>query len=308
MGQKIAFLYPGQGSQYVGMLRDILEVSGFARRTVATASEILGEDLKEICVNGPLEVLKQTKFTQPAIFTHSYILTVLLKERGLSPDGVAGHSLGEYSALCAAGAFSFEDGCKLVKIRGELMQKSGETNPGTMAAIIGMTPEQVDEVCKEASAEGVVVPANYNCPGQIVISGDVQAVKKAIEVAKKKGARLAKELVVSGAFHSPLMELAMEGLAKAIEETEIRDIEIPLYANASAAPVQRAADIKELLKKQLLSPVRWEESMKRMMGDGFNFFLEVGPGNVLQGLMKRIDRKMETFGVDRLSDLERLEI
>lgn len=308
MDQKIGFMFPGQGSQYVGMMRDILEVSGFARKTMAKASEILGEDLKEICVNGPLETLKQTKYTQPAIFTHSYILFTLLKERGLHPDGVAGHSLGEYSALAAAGAFSFEDGFKLVKIRGELMQKSGEINPGTMAAIIGMDAEQVDNICHAASAKGVVVAANYNCPGQIVISGEVDAVREAISIAKEKGARLARELVVSGAFHSPLMDHAMEGLAKAIDETNIQDIEIPLYANVTGKPVQKAQEIRESLKKQLLSPVRWQESMENMIRDGFNFFLEVGPGNVLQGLLKRINKGMESYGVDRLADLERLEI
>ncbi|GAB4185122.1 MAG: ACP S-malonyltransferase [Calditrichia bacterium] len=308
MAQKVSFMFPGQGSQYVGMTSDILEVSGFARKTFKKASEILGEDLREICINGPEEKLKQTKYTQPALFTHSFIVTTLLKERGLEPDGVAGHSLGEYSALAAAGAFDFEEGFTLVKIRGELMQKSGEVHPGTMAAIIGMTAEQVEEVCKEAESTGIVQPANFNCPGQIVISGDVNAVRKAIQIAKDKGARLARELVVSGAFHSPLMKEAIEGLSKAIDEANINDISVPLYANVTGKPVTKASEIKELLKQQLLSPVRWEDSMRNMINDGYNFFLEVGPGNVLQGLLKRIDRNMDFFGVDRLSDLEQLEI
>lgn len=308
MEQKIAFLFPGQGSQYVGMMKDILEVSGFARKTLAAASDILGEDLKTICLEGPQDVLKQTRFTQPAIFVHSYILYTLLRERGLEPHGVAGHSLGEFSALAAAGAFNFEEGFRLVKIRGELMQKSGELHPGTMAAIIGMDAAQVEEVCKEASSHGVVVPANYNCPGQLVISGEESAIDAALEIAKKRGAKLAKKLVVGGAFHSPLMREAMAGLEKALDEAKINDISIPLYANVTARPVTKAEEIRELLKKQLLSPVRWQESMENMIRDGFNFFLEVGPGNVLQGLLKRINADVDLYGVDRLADLEHLEL
>ncbi|MCK5076657.1 MAG: ACP S-malonyltransferase [Calditrichia bacterium] len=308
MDTKIAFLFPGQGSQYVGMTKDILEVSGFARKTFMKANEIMGIDLKEVCFSGPIDKLRQTQFTQPAIYTHSYIVCTLLKEKTILPNGVAGHSLGEYSALTTAGAFSFEEGLKLVKLRGELMQNAGEKKPGTMAAIIGMKAEEVEDVCEEAQETGIVQPANFNCPGQIVISGDIDAVHKALEIAKGKGCRLAKELVVGGAFHSPLMEAATQGLIEALDNTDIKDIKIPLYANVTGKAVTKADEIRELLKKQLLSPVQWEETMKTMVAENYELYIEVGPGSILQGLLKRIDRNAESGGIDRLSDLDRFQI
>ncbi len=212
---------------------------------------------------------------------------------------VAGHSLGEYSALVVAGALTFEDGLRLVRLRGELMQRAGEMERGTMAAIIGMSPEATTEMCREASAAGVVQPANFNSPGQIVISGSVDGVHKAMELAKQRGAKMVKELVVSGAFHSPLMASAKEGLREALEKTAIQDARIPVYTNVTAEPVTRASEVRELLYQQLSSPVRWEESVKNMVRDGASRFVEIGPGKVLQGLVKRIDPGVETAGVDK---------
>ncbi len=216
---------------------------------------------------------------------------------------VAGHSLGEYSALVVAGALTFEDALRLVRLRGELMQRAGELEPGTMAAIIGMAPEATTDLCREASAAGVVQPATFNSPGQIVISGSVEGVRKAMELAKQRGAKMAKELVVSGAFHSPLMASAKEGLRAALEKTAIQDARIPVYANVTAEPVTRASEIRELLHQQLSSPVRWEESVRNMVRDGAGRFVEIGPGKVLQGLVKRIDPGVETAGVDKFSDI-----
>ena len=216
---------------------------------------------------------------------------------------VAGHSLGEYSALVVAGALTFEDGLRLVRLRGELMQRAGELEPGTMAAVIGMTPEATTDVCREASAAGVVQPANFNSPGQIVISGSVDGVHKAMELAKQRGAKMVKELVVSGAFHSPLMKSAKEGLRTALETTAIQDARIPVYTNVTAEPVTRAAEIRELLYQQLSSPVRWEESVRNMVRDGASRFVEIGPGKVLQGLVKRIEATAETAGVDKYADI-----
>jgi [acyl-carrier-protein] S-malonyltransferase len=216
---------------------------------------------------------------------------------------VAGHSLGEYSALVYAGALSFEDGLKIVRLRGELMQRAGELQPGTMAAVVGLESSVLESVCTEASAEGIVQCANFNSPGQIVISGSVSGVKKAMELAKARGAKLVKELVVSGAFHSPLMEYAVEGLSKALDAITINDAIIPVYANVTAKPVTKATEIRHLLKDQLTKPVRWEESIKNMVADGAKKFVEVGPGKVLQGLVKRIDADVEVSGVDKHSDV-----
>jgi [acyl-carrier-protein] S-malonyltransferase len=299
---KTAFIFPGQGSQYVGMGKDFFDADEASRSLFHLADDILGVPLGTICFQGPEEELKQTRNTQPAIFLHSMV--VFRKLTTHKPGMVAGHSLGEYSALVAADAITFEDGLKLVRLRGELMQKAGEEQQGTMAAIVGLMPDAVEELCKEASAAGIVQPANYNSPGQIVISGSVDGVRKAMELAKARGAKLAKELVVSGAFHSPLMASARDGLKRKLDETTIRDARIPVYANVTAEPVTTAEDIRNLLFRQLTHPVRWEESVMHMVRDGADAFCEIGPGKVLQGLVKRIASHATTSGFDKFADVQ----
>lgn len=300
---KKAFLFPGQGSQYVGMAKDLFEQSVEAKEMVKTADHILGINLSYILFNGPDDKLKQTEFTQPAIFLHSVILASLM--RTVQPDVAAGHSLGEYSALVSARAIQFHEAISLVRERGKAMQQAGVDNPGTMAAVIGLESEVVEESCKEASTEGIVQCANFNSPGQIVISGSVEGVKKAMEICKSKGAKLVKELVVSGAFHSPLMESASSVLSSAVEQTNFYDARFPVYANVTAKPVKDKNEIKTLLNEQLTSPVKWEDTIKNMIDDGVEEFYEIGPGKVLQGLVKRINPEVKTFGVDNYQDLER---
>jgi [acyl-carrier-protein] S-malonyltransferase len=298
---KVAFVFPGQGSQYVGMAKDLVEQSKEARNLFAEADKILGFALSSICFAGPDEELRQTKNTQAAIFLHSVVLSKLYGKSVASM--AAGHSLGEYSALVHAGALSFEDGLRLVRLRGELMQQAGTENKGTMAAIVGLDPDAVRSVCTEAGDAGIVQPANFNSPGQVVVSGSVDGVRKAMTLAKSRGAKLVKELPVSGAFHSPLMESARDGLQQALETTAIRDAKIPVYANVTAMPVQRADEIRNLLVRQLTSPVRWEESVANMAADGATTFVELGPGKVLQGLVKRINPAVTVEGVDKYSEL-----
>ena len=298
----IAFVFPGQGSQYVGMGKDLYLQNATAKSLFDHADELLGFSLSRICFDGPEDELRQTRNTQPAIFLHSIVVARLLE--GLAPEMAAGHSLGEYSALVAARALSFEDGLKLVRLRGELMQQAGETNKGTMAAIVGLQPDEVTTVCKEASSAGVVEPANFNSPGQTVVSGSVDGVHKAMELAKHRGAKLVKELVVSGAFHSPLMQSAREGLRAALDEIDIHDAAIPVYANVTAEPVQHAQEIRELLYKQVTSPVLWEQSVRNMVRDGASTFQEVGPGKVLQGLIKRTEPSVQIGGFDKFADLQ----
>lgn len=300
--KRTAWVFPGQGSQYVGMGADCFQADDAAKATFAAADAVLGFPLSAICFHGPELELRQTRNTQPAIFLHSMVL-VRLMGKADAPAMVAGHSLGEYSALVVAGALTFEDALRLVRLRGELMQRAGELERGTMAAIIGLTPDATIELCSEASAAGVVQPANFNSPGQIVISGSVEGVRKAMELAKQRGAKMVKELVVSGAFHSPLMKSAKEGLRTALETTAIQDARIPVYTNVTAEPVTRAAEIRELLYQQLSSPVRWEESVRNMVRDGASRFVEIGPGKVLQGLVKRIEATAETAGVDKYADI-----
>lgn len=300
---KVAFLFPGQGSQYVGMAADLFEKSVEAKEMIRTADEALGVNLSHIMFLGPEEQLKQTEYTQPAIFLHSVVLASLI--RTLRPEAAAGHSLGEYSALVAAGALQFYDAVKLVRFRGQSMQQAGLDYPGTMAAVVGMDQEPLDAVCAEASAEGVVQCANFNSPGQIVISGSVTGVRKAMELAKAKGAKLVKELVVSGAFHSPLMAPAQDKLGVALETANVYQGRFPVYANVTAKPITEAADIKKLLFEQVMKPVRWDETIRNMTADGFDTFYEVGPGKVLQGLVKRIAPSATVYGIDKYEDVEK---
>ena len=290
-----AYLFPGQGSQFVGMAKDHYDANPEVAKLFDQANEILGFDLTKIMFEGPEEDLKLTGYTQPAIFLHS---VALYKTLGATPDMVAGHSLGEFSALVACGATSFEDTLKIVRKRGELMQQAGVDNPGTMAAIIGMEDEAVEKVCAEAtSATGKeVIAANYNCPGQLVISGYVEAVEKAVELASQNGARMAKLLPVSGAFHSSLMQPAYDGLKSELEELNISVPSCPIYSNYTAKPTTDVEEIRSNLLNQLLNPVRWTQTLKNMLEDGATSFVEVGPGKVLQGLVKRTDRKAEISG------------
>jgi len=300
---KTAFVFPGQGSQYVGMGKDLYEQIPEARTFFEQADALLGFPLSRICFEGPEEELRQTKNTQPAIFVHSVAIAHLVKNRNIRPSMTAGHSLGEYSALVAAGALSFGDGLRLVRLRGELMQQAGIDRPGTMAAVVGLDPETLTRLCEEASNGEVVQPANFNSPGQIVISGSVEGVRKAMGMAKARGAKLVKELPVSGAFHSPLMEAARDGLKKALDATTVHDARVPVFANVTAKPVQAAAEIRDLLYRQLTSPVRWEETVLNMAADGATEFIELGPGKVLQGLVKRIRPDATTKGVDKAAEL-----
>jgi len=299
---KKAFLFPGQGSQYIGMAKDLFDKSVEAKEMIKTADDALGINLSFIMFNGPEEQLKQTEFTQPAIFLHSVILASLI--RTLQPEAAAGHSLGEYSALVSANAIQFYDAIKLVRTRGKAMQQAGIDNPGTLAAIVGLDSLKVEELCKVASAAGIVQCANFNSPGQIVISGSIDGVRKAMELCKANGAKLTKELVVSGAFHSPLMQSAKDTLLDALVFTSIYDARFPVYANVTAKPVIKKDEIKNLLHQQVTSPVRWEETIKNMITDGYDEFYEIGPGKVLQGLVKRINPDVKLFGIDKYEDLE----
>lgn len=297
-----AFLFPGQGSQYVGMAKDFYEADRDSREFMDHADEVLGFPLTRICFDGPDDELRQTQFTQPAIFVHSIVAA--RKLAGPRPAMAAGHSLGEYSALVFAGAVGFDEALRLVRLRGRLMQEAGKQEQGTMAAIVGLSAETVEEICLQAAAEGVVQPANFNSPGQIVISGSVTAVRKAVQLAKDRSAKMAKELVVSGAFHSPLMEKAREGLKRALEETTFRDASIPVYTNVTAEPVTRAGDIRDLLYQQLTRPVRWEQTLRNMARDGARAFCEVGPGKVLQGLARRTLEAAQVSGYDKYADIQ----
>lgn len=285
-----AFLFPGQGSQFPGMCKDLYDAHAEARELCQAADRLLGFSLTDVMFNGTAEDLKQTKVTQPAVFLHSVVAQRLMTIE--KPDMVAGHSLGEFSALVACGALRFEDALLLVSARAQAMQAACEANPGTMAAVLGLPDEQVDEICKNHK-DGVVVAANFNCPGQIVISGEVEAVDAACVTLKEAGARRALRLPVGGAFHSPLMAPAAEDLAKAINKTEFRKPFCPIYQNVTAQASVEPEIIRENLLKQLTAPVRWAQSVQNMIADGANEFFEFGPGDVLKGLIRKINSDVQ---------------
>jgi [acyl-carrier-protein] S-malonyltransferase len=286
-----AYVFPGQGAQFPGMGKDLYEASADAKQLFDTANEILGFSITDIMFGEDAEALKQTKVTQPAIFLHSVILAKVLGD-SFKPEMVAGHSLGEFSALVSAGYLSFEDGLKLVSKRAMAMQKACEQNPSTMAAVLGLENEVVEEICSAITE--IVVPANYNCPGQLVISGSNEGIDIACEKLTEAGARRAIKLPVGGAFHSPLMEPARAELEQAIDETNFADGVCPIYQNVTASAITNPEEIKENLKKQLTASVMWTQTMQQMIADGLSSVTEVGPGKVLQGLFKKVDRKLET--------------
>ncbi|MGB0777092.1 MAG: ACP S-malonyltransferase [Flavobacteriaceae bacterium] len=290
-----AYIFPGQGAQFPGMGLDLYEKSELAQELFDKANKILGFSITDIMFKGDAEQLKQTKVTQPAIFLHSVILAKTLGD-DFQPDMVAGHSLGEISALVSAGVLSFEDGLVLVSKRAYAMQTACEIKPSTMAAVLGLEDKVVEEVC--ASVDGVVVAANYNCPGQLVISGEIEAVNEACELLKEKGAKRALVLPVGGAFHSPMMEPAREELAMAIENTHFNTPICPVYQNVVAVGVTEPEEIKKNLMKQLTAPVRWTQTIQQMIADGATEFIEIGPGKVLQGLMRKIDRSVSASSIN----------
>tara|TARA_B100000949_G_scaffold70321_1_gene62569 strand:+ start:715 stop:1635 length:921 start_codon:yes stop_codon:yes gene_type:complete len=305
---KSAWLFPGQASQYVGMGKDIFDHTDLGKHYFECANDIMECDIQSIIFYGPKEKLKQTQYTQPAIYIVSVILGELLKAKGFSPNAVAGHSLGEYSSLSVANAFDFETGLTLVKIRAENMAKAGDTQEGAMAAIIGLEDKTVFELCSDYSGNGVVVAANYNSPGQVVISGSPEAVKSVMDSAKVSGARMTVQLNVSGAFHSPLMAPAREALADSLDSFEISDSLFPIFTNVDAEPITKGHEIKDSLIRQLENPVLWSKSILSMKDFGIQSFTEVGPGKILQGLNKRIDRKIAIQGVESLEQVEHFNV
>ncbi len=303
---KIAFLFPGQGAQYVGMARDLYDSHPAIKDLYSRAEKILRFDLAKICFEGPAEVLVQTQHTQPAIFVHSIGLLTLLKDEKLEPAYTAGHSLGEYSALVAAGALSFEDGLEAVRDRSLLMQEACQTSQGTMAAVIGLTETDILSICREASSHGVIQPANFNSKDQIAISGERRAVEKGAELARERGARKVIMLEVAGAFHSELMRPAQEKFRRTVDGLKVKEPAVPVVANVNAEPVSQPEQIKALLIDQITMPVLWHQSLDRMYREGVRSFVEVGPGKVLQGLLKRSFGDTKGVGVDKLADLEKL--
>jgi len=301
-----AFIFPGQGSQYVGMGKELFENFSVAKRVFQEADDTLHFSVSALCFKGPEDVLKLTENTQPAILTTSVgALRVLEAEKGMIPQFTAGHSLGEYSALVASGALSFPEAVKTVRLRGKFMQEAVPVGEGAMAAVLGMEREQIEELCEACSSGEVLAPANFNCPGQIVIAGHSKAVERAIERIKQEGKK-AVLLPVSAPFHSPLMKPAGDRLGKALEEISVRDLKIPVVTNVEAEVNQSKDRVKGLLVAQVSSPVRWEESMRKMIEKGVEQVLEVGPGKVLSGLMKRIDNRIETKNLEDLQTLKKI--
>jgi [acyl-carrier-protein] S-malonyltransferase len=301
---KTAWIFPGQGSQHVGMGEDLHERSELAKEYFEISKEILGFDIQSIIFNGPEDLLNKTKYTQPSIFITSVIIGKILIERGLQPFAVAGHSLGEYSALTVSDSVSFEKGLELVKVRSESMEKAGHLQSGTMAAIVGLEENEVQLICSSYKGRGLVVIANHNSPKQIVISGTSDAVIETIEKAKNQGAKLAMELKVSGAFHSPLMNPAKEALAKVLDSINFKDPQYPVFNNVNCKPIFSSNKIRNSLLEQLEKPVLWNKSIIEMKNFGVKSFLEVGPGKVLQGLNKRIDRSLISDGVDSFHKMD----
>lgn len=295
---KLGFLFPGQGAQKVGMGAELAARHGEARRVFDAADRVLGFSLSDLCWNGPAEELKMSVHTQPALLTHSIAAWRLIDAAGVKPAWVAGHSLGEYSACVAAGALAFEDAVRLVQRRGELMYRAGLERPGTMAAILGMETAAVEAVCEAAAGSGMVRAANLNAPGQVVISGEVAAVERACEIARERGAKRTVRLEVSGAFHSPLMASAAQGLGEALDAVPFSDAACPVITNVGARPVRGATEIRAALRAQLLQPVRWEESIRVLLGEGAEGFVEIGTGTVLRGLLRSIARDAPSWNID----------
>jgi [acyl-carrier-protein] S-malonyltransferase len=305
---KIAFIFAGQGAQYVGMGKELAENIEVSRKVFEEADKSLGFSISSLCFEGAKEELDKTENTQPAILTTSVAALKALEGKGIKPDVVAGLSLGEYSALVCSGAINFSDAVKLVKKRGRFMQEAVPAGVGTMAAVLGLGAEDVKEVCAEASDFGIVEPANFNCPGQIVIGGEIEAVKVASEKAKERGAKVM-PLSVSAPFHTSMLKLAARKLEEELSSIEINEISVPVITNVTGDYIRNAPDIKELLKKQVMSSVLWENSVRRMIEDGVDTFVELGPGKVLSGFVKKIDRKITVVNIEDIKSLEKaLEI
>ncbi len=303
---KTALLFAGQGSQYVGMMKDIAGEYPLASEILDKANDILGYDIRSICFDGPKEILTETRYTQPALFLHGAVIIDILNGK-LDYDVTAGHSVGEYAALYASDVLKFEDALKLVALRGKLMFEAGKHEPGTMFAVIGMQDDKVEEICRQLteSGDGIAVPANYNSPGQIVISGSRDFLREKISAFKENGARMTMELNVSGAFHSPLVKPAKEELEKAINSIDFSNANKPVYSNVFAMPLTDAEEIKNALIMQLTSPVKWSQTLLKMQNDGIGNYIEIGPGKVLQGLVKRTLKDIEIDGIDKADQLKK---